>query len=112
MRSRRNARGSEMASLLEHALANLAVAAVLAVVAGMVGLWGRRPAITHALWLLVLLKLITPPLFSLELPWPAPTLASETPIESEKSDVIAELPALLPEPNAEIVPLTEVIQVP
>jgi beta-lactamase regulating signal transducer with metallopeptidase domain len=31
----------------------------------------RRPAILHCLWLLVLVKLVTPPLFQIPIPWPA-----------------------------------------
>src|SRR5262249_5951014 len=31
----------------------------------------RRPAVRHGLWLLVLLKLVTPPLLPVALPWPA-----------------------------------------
>ena len=31
----------------------------------------RRPAILHCLWLLVLLKLVTPPLYEVAIPWPA-----------------------------------------
>ena len=49
------------AALPEAVLGNLAVAAVLAVFAAVAGRWGRRPAVTHALWLLVLVKLVTPP---------------------------------------------------
>lgn len=68
-----------MAFLLDIALANLLVAALLASLAALAGLWGRRPAVTHALWLLVLLKLITPPLFDCPIPWPTPPV--ETPLE-------------------------------
>jgi WD40 repeat protein len=56
-----------MASLLEIGLANAVCAAALAVLALAVGRWLRRPAVLHALWLLVLVKLITPPLFPLPL---------------------------------------------
>lgn len=55
-----------MHSLFEVGIANALVAAVLAD-----AVWGitrlvQRPALTHALWILVLLKLVTPPI--LELP--------------------------------------------
>src|SRR2546423_9055819 len=43
---------------------------MLAVVAAGIGRLCRRPALTHALWLLVLIKLITPPLVTLPMPWP------------------------------------------
>ncbi len=48
----------------------------LAVLAGIVGLICRRPALVHAMWLLVLLKLVTPPLVSIPVFSPAP-LAEE-----------------------------------
>ena len=51
-----------MTSFVETGLGNALVALVLAVVALVVGLVCRRPAVVHALWLLVLLKLVTPPL--------------------------------------------------
>src|SRR5205823_4002716 len=47
--------------------------AVPAVLAGRL----RRPALAHGLWLLVLLKLVTPPLVAVPLPWPA--LPDDTP---------------------------------
>lgn len=101
-----------MASLLEHALANLAVAAVLAVLAGVVGLWGRRPAITHALWLLVLMKLITPPLFALEIPWPTASPVSEVTHAPARLDVVVEPPAPPIERDVDIVPKTDTVNVP
>src|SRR5205085_8976838 len=52
------------AAVAEAVLGNLAVAAVLAAAASAAGRWGRRPAVTHALWLLVLVKLVTPPVVS------------------------------------------------
>ena len=58
-----------MSTLLALALANAACAAVLAVPAYLVSRYTRRPALAHALWLLVLLKLITPPLIRPGLPW-------------------------------------------
>jgi beta-lactamase regulating signal transducer with metallopeptidase domain len=59
-----------MSTLLEIAVSNVVMAAVLAVPAMLAGLWGRRPALTHGLWLLVLIKLLTPPVFEIPLPWP------------------------------------------
>jgi beta-lactamase regulating signal transducer with metallopeptidase domain len=58
-----------MSRLLEIGLINAAMAALLAlVVAGVVRLV-RRPAVAHRLWLLVLLKLLAPPLVVLPLLW-------------------------------------------
>lgn len=85
-----------MAALLEIALANLMVASLLALLASLAGLWGRRPALTHALWVLVFIKLITPPLFPVALPWPVEA-PGEIPV------------AAAPMPVA---PLVEVIDVP
>ncbi len=57
-----------MDTLWHAALSNAAWACGLAVLAALVGRWGRRPALTHALWVLVLVKLLTPPFWSLALP--------------------------------------------
>ncbi len=54
-----------MATLLNIALINAASVLPLAVLAVGVSRFARRPALTHALWVLVLLKFITPPLFHL-----------------------------------------------
>ncbi|MGL4550875.1 MAG: M56 family metallopeptidase [Gemmataceae bacterium] len=66
--------------LLSAAAHNTLLAAALAAVAALVGYAApRRPALAHALWLLVLLKLITPPLVGLPV-WPGdpplPAIAS------------------------------------
>ena len=58
-----------METLLNLGLANALSATVLAVlVAASARLLARRPAILHCLWFLVLLKLLTPPLFEIPLP--------------------------------------------
>jgi len=87
-----------MAYLLEIALSNLIVASLLAMLAALAGLWGKRPAITHALWLLVLLKLITPPLF------PVPIAIHSAKLEAEPR---IELPNVIeiPEPEALVPPV-------
>src|SRR5687768_2553823 len=55
-----------MVMLLSMALTNAVLAALLAVLAWIVSqAFPRRPALAHGLWLLVLLKLITPPLVPL-----------------------------------------------
>jgi bla regulator protein blaR1 len=69
-----------MSSLLEIAVCNLIVAALLALPAALAGLWGKRPALTHALWLLVFLKLITPPLFRYPIDWPTPPATVQEPV--------------------------------
>ncbi|HXG12624.1 MAG TPA: M56 family metallopeptidase [Gemmataceae bacterium] len=60
-----------MNTLLEIGLSNAAVVCLLALAAGAIGHYCRRPAVAHGLWLLVLLKLITPPLVSVPIAWPA-----------------------------------------
>lgn len=55
-------------SVVHTMLGNAAVAAGLALLALAVGLICRSPAVRHAAWLLVLLKLVTPPLVSIPLP--------------------------------------------
>ncbi len=54
-------------SLLAIALSNLALSAALALLAWCVHRRGTRPGLAHALWVLVLVKLVTPPLFSVPL---------------------------------------------
>jgi beta-lactamase regulating signal transducer with metallopeptidase domain len=56
-----------MRTLIETALSNALVACLLALLAFAVSRW-RRPALAHGLWLLVLLKLLTPPLIPIYLP--------------------------------------------
>jgi beta-lactamase regulating signal transducer with metallopeptidase domain len=58
-----------MDTLLELGLHNAVMATGLALLAAAVGSCCRRPALTHGLWLLVLLKFITPPLFPVPLFW-------------------------------------------
>ncbi|MHB1424107.1 MAG: M56 family metallopeptidase [Gemmataceae bacterium] len=68
-----------MEALLSLAVSNAVVAALLAALASVVACFCRRPTVSHALWLLVLLKLITPPLVSLSVTWPR-TEEVETPL--------------------------------
>jgi len=60
-----------MDGLVHVGLVNAALAALLALGAAAVGWLYRRPALVHGLWLLVLLKLVTPPLLPVRIPWPA-----------------------------------------
>src|SRR5260370_26459759 len=67
-RGRASDRRKGLAMTAMHAmLGNAAVAAVLALVALAIGCACRSPAVRHAAWILVLLKLVTPPLFSVPL---------------------------------------------
>jgi beta-lactamase regulating signal transducer with metallopeptidase domain len=53
-----------MTAFLETGLRNAAMATVLAVVVALVARIVRRPALAHALWLLVLLRLVMPPIWT------------------------------------------------
>src|SRR5207244_1233727 len=80
-------RGAPMRQLIELAVSNVAAAAVLALVATVVGRVCRRPALVHALWLLVLLKLLTPPLVRVPVPWPT------RPAQAQESAEVLPVPA-------------------
>ena len=59
-----------METLVHAGLSNALAAVILAVlVAGVVD-FCRRPALVHSFWLLVLLRLLMPPFFAVEIPWP------------------------------------------
>ncbi|MCS6851913.1 MAG: M56 family metallopeptidase [Gemmataceae bacterium] len=60
-----------MMDLLAIGLSNALLATLLAVIAAMVSCGRLTPAARHALWLIVLLKLLTPPLLAVPVPWPA-----------------------------------------
>jgi beta-lactamase regulating signal transducer with metallopeptidase domain len=108
-----------MKTLLEMALWNAAAAAVLALAAAAVSRLCRKPALAHVLWLLVLVKLVTPPLVPFALPWPAEQVSvaagegapasaapTEAPVPVEGSAIPAEAPADVEElPPAPDVPV-------
>ena len=56
-----------MDSFLSNMASNMAFAGALALVAFGVQRIGRSPQLAHALWLLVLIKLVTPPVFHVAL---------------------------------------------
>jgi beta-lactamase regulating signal transducer with metallopeptidase domain len=64
-----------MDTLLDLGLRNAVMATLLALLAAVLTYLWRRPAFAHGLWLLVLLKLLTPPLVPLPIAWPG---AAET----------------------------------
>ena len=57
-----------MESLVHAMLSNAAAAAVLAVLVAIIGRACRRPALIHGLWLIVMIKLVTPPVVPVSLP--------------------------------------------
>ena len=81
-----------METLLHIGLSNTLVAIGLAVLAAVVGAVTRRPALAHGLWLLVLLKLVTPPFVHLPIlptaplpSQPAPPTVAEGPTAVEEA---------------------------
>src|SRR5437867_1092654 len=60
-----------MDTLVEIGLRNAALAVLLALAAWLIGKALRRPALTHVLWVLVLLRLLAPPLWNVSIPRPA-----------------------------------------
>ncbi len=66
-----------MESLVHAMLSNALTAAVLAVVVATVSRACRKPALIHCLWLIVMIKLVTPPVVAVSLPVGL-NLASET----------------------------------
>ena len=69
-----------MERLFTVALSNAVMATVLALLVAALGRACRRPALMHGLWLLVLLKLVTPPL--VEWPWALPDFWAAAPADA------------------------------
>lgn len=72
-----------MRTLVEYGLSNAAAATALAVVALLVGLVVRRPAVRNALWVLVFVRLLVPPVFTVPVtlgttPEPEPSVEAGT----------------------------------
>jgi beta-lactamase regulating signal transducer with metallopeptidase domain len=59
-----------VAALLQIGLVNAAIATVLALVVALIGKKVRRPALLHALWIVVLANLVMPPLFEVAIEFP------------------------------------------
>src|SRR5437763_17211074 len=103
-----------MDSLVDIGLRNALFAVPFAVAALLAGRLVRRPALTHALWLLVLLRLLLPPLWSVTVAKPAalqdaPALAAATPVAEPVGEPIVESPAVTAEPPADLPPPPEPI---
>ena len=92
-----------MHELVRLGMVNAAAAACLAVPAWLVSRWGRRPALAHVLWLLVLLKLVAPPLWPVQivLPEPAISAAPTTPIVAKP--IISTIPVAVTPPVEETI---------
>jgi beta-lactamase regulating signal transducer with metallopeptidase domain len=103
-----------MDTLLHLGLSNAVMATVLALVAGAAALvLRRRPALVHAVWLLVLVKLVTPPIVRLPAPWrgePVAEVPAETPAAPEEAKRDSErLFIALPDDAAEHLPPGDIV---
>ena len=78
-----------MVPLLQNLLANAVLVTVLAILVAATTKFVRHPPLAHFLWLLVLLKLVTPPLFRIEIPIPTMTPAAP-------ASVVTPIPATQP----------------
>src|SRR4051794_38586449 len=103
-----------MTALFECALTNAVLAIPLALLAAATTA-ARRPALTHALWLLVLLRLFAPPVWHLPMPsWSAagpgaalqgaPSADAIMPFSLTRADLVITVEDVRP-PNAEHVPV-------
>ncbi len=75
-----------METLLHAGLGNALAAALLASLVAGFGLITRRPALLHALWVVVLLKLITPPLWSVPV---VPSVEGEIEGQADPAELLA-----------------------
>jgi beta-lactamase regulating signal transducer with metallopeptidase domain len=91
-----------MDTLLYVVLCNAVGATILALPAAMLGCSRRWPALVHSLWLLVLLKLIAPPLFVMPLP-----ITSDGNSLITDSDIVRNLAELPGDPTP---PATELLE--
>ena len=81
---------------LQTGLSNAVIAFGIALIAFAVGAKSKRPHLAHVLWILVLVKLLTPPLFCLPVAWPSfasePEFVSPAFLETEANVLLPELP--------------------
>ncbi len=89
--------------VLDRALSNAVVAGVLALLVVAVGRWYRRPAFVHGLWLLVLLKLVTPPVWPVSIVWPDGwyLVESGSVAPSSADESTADSPQVVPEAESD-----------
>lgn len=90
-----------METLVKLGLANAVAATAIALVVAASGRWlTRRPAMLHCLWLLVLLKLVTPPLWDLPLPAWKPCDEEHAIVLSDAAYVLATADSLEGQPTS------------
>lgn len=86
-----------MNTFLETVAANAFFATILALLAGTCAAWTRRPQIAYWLWLLVLVKLVTPPVMKIPLPVDAPRTVAAIEVAAPRD---AAVPAIAGTPTA------------
>ena len=115
-----------MSDLLNLCLANAAVVVFLAIPAYCVSRWAKRPALAHVLWLFILIKLVTPPLWQVPLALPVSQPASlnkpadhETPqvviapvTEGATTQPAIEMPTLVAQPANDVPVLESAVAIP
>ncbi|MHB0954738.1 MAG: M56 family metallopeptidase [Pirellulaceae bacterium] len=70
-------------SIMECVVSNVAIASMLALVAALVGRITTKPQVTHTLWVLVLVKLVTPPVVHIPVSYPVfESVTLEVPVGS------------------------------
>jgi hypothetical protein len=103
-----------METLLRIGLSNAVVALLMALVVVTLACVWRRPAVLHALWLLVLVKLVTPPLVWVRVPWPiipdAPQVAVAPMPEAAPIEPLPENDTTFP-PDSEATIETPVVEI-
>ena len=67
--------------LVQTGITNAAIVIPLAILALLIGSKNKHPHISHLLWLLVLIKLITPPLFHLIIPGTSSSIVDALPLD-------------------------------
>lgn len=89
-----------MISLVETGLMNALLAAFLGLpILVLARLW-QRPALVHAFWILVLLKLVSPPLYQIQLPWQLPTsVTGQSQLQLTGTAVLSHSPVLDQQPS-------------
>ncbi len=97
-----------METLYRTGLSNAVSATALALAVACLGrVFTRRPAVLHTLWVLVLVKLVAPPMFEVPVPWPAAMSAADEPARAPAAVVLKREPAVVRATDAADLP-TEV----
>src|SRR5438046_2309676 len=90
-----------MPPLLQIVVSNTLMATALALLVAVIAYVARRPAFAHVLWLLVLVKLVTPGIIPLPVSWPGTAEASSKP------DMAAALNFAEPSDSPNVVPASD-----